>query len=41
MVFIELVMIYSTVTGLPWKIYSTFVLEDRHGFNQQVGKIIL
>ena len=40
MVFIELVTVYSTITGLPWSIYSTFVLEDRHGFNQQVSKEI-
>lgn len=28
-------MIYSTLTGLPWTIYYTFVLEEHHGFNKQ------
>ena len=37
MVFIELALVYSTLTSLPWSIYSTFILEDRHGFNQQVS----
>jgi|LauGreDrversion2_2_1035103.scaffolds.fasta_scaffold100331_1 STE24 endopeptidase len=23
------------VTGLPWSLYSTFVIEQRHGFNKQ------
>ncbi|CAI8045276.1 CAAX prenyl protease 1 homolog [Geodia barretti] len=35
MVFVELLLLYSTLTGLPWSIYSTFFLEDRHGFNKQ------
>jgi hypothetical protein len=21
--------------GLPWSLYSTFVIEERHGFNKQ------
>ena len=29
-------MIFSTVTSLPWSLYSTFVIEQRHGFNKQV-----
>jgi len=27
--------IFSTITGLPFTLYSTFVLEERHGFNKQ------
>lgn len=27
--------IFSTITGLPFSIYSTFVVEERHGFNKQ------
>jgi len=27
--------VFSTITGLPFSIYSTFVLEERHGFNKQ------
>lgn len=33
--FMVLSMLYSTVTGLPWSLYSTFVLEEKHGFNKQ------
>lgn len=36
MVYIELLVLYSTIIGLPWRIYLTFVLEERHGFNKQV-----
>ena len=36
MVFVEFLLLYSTLTNLPWGIYSTFVLEARHGFNKQV-----
>jgi STE24 endopeptidase len=25
----------STITNLPWSFYSTFVLEEKHGFNKQ------
>lgn len=25
----------STITELPWNLYSTFVVEERHGFNKQ------
>ncbi|KAK3696104.1 hypothetical protein RRG08_061879 [Elysia crispata] len=33
--FLFVSMLYSTVTGLPWSLYSTFVLEEKHGFNKQ------
>lgn len=33
MVFINLV---NAVVNLPFSIYSTFVLEEKHGFNKQV-----
>jgi STE24 endopeptidase len=26
---------FSLVTSLPWSLYSTFVIEARHGFNKQ------
>lgn len=26
----------STILNLPWSLYSTFVIEERHGFNKQV-----
>ena len=28
-------MIFSQVTNLPWSLYYTFVIEQRHGFNKQ------
>jgi len=27
--------VFSTITGLPFTIYSTFVIEQKHGFNKQ------
>lgn len=35
MLFIMLCMVISTITSLPWSLYSTFVIEERHGFNKQ------
>ncbi|KAF6032677.1 ZMPSTE24 [Bugula neritina] len=35
LVFLFLAAIYGTVTSLPWTVYSTFVIEERHGFNKQ------
>jgi STE24 endopeptidase len=29
--------IFSMFAGLPFKIYSTFVIEEKHGFNKQTG----
>jgi len=26
---------FGLITGLPWSLYSTFVIEERHGFNKQ------
>ncbi|KAJ8315597.1 hypothetical protein KUTeg_007747, partial [Tegillarca granosa] len=33
--FMLLAMVYSTITSFPWSVYSTFVLEEKHGFNKQ------
>jgi STE24 endopeptidase len=33
--FVTYFMLFSTVTSLPWSIYYTFVLEEKHGFNKQ------
>lgn len=33
--FVILATIFSTITGLPWSLYSTFVVEEKHGFNKQ------
>ncbi|KAI4804009.1 hypothetical protein KUCAC02_025654 [Chaenocephalus aceratus] len=27
--------LFSAFTGLPWSVYNTFVIEEKHGFNQQ------
>ncbi|XP_041439964.1 CAAX prenyl protease 1 homolog isoform X1 [Xenopus laevis] len=35
LVFLLLATLFSAFTGLPWSLYNTFVIEDRHGFNQQ------
>ena len=37
--FTLLATVWSTITGLPWSIYSTFVLEEKHGFNKQTWKV--
>uniref|UniRef100_A0A8D0FYY3 CAAX prenyl protease n=1 Tax=Strix occidentalis caurina TaxID=311401 RepID=A0A8D0FYY3_STROC len=36
LVFLLLATLFSAVTGLPWSLYNTFVIEEKHGFNQQV-----
>ncbi|UJR23594.1 hypothetical protein I4U23_026583 [Adineta vaga] len=34
-VFVTLMMFYSTIAGIPWSYYYHFVLEEKHGFNKQ------
>jgi len=34
-VFVLYTTIYSTITSLPWSLYMTFVIEEKHGFNKQ------
>ncbi|PAV80261.1 hypothetical protein WR25_16794 isoform C [Diploscapter pachys] len=34
-VFIVLNNIMETIIGLPWELYDTFVIEEKHGFNKQ------
>lgn len=41
LVFLMLATLFSALTGLPWSLYSTFVIEEKHGFNQQVDKVLL
>jgi len=33
--FISTVLIYSTLSNIPWSYYYHFVLEEKHGFNKQ------
>ena len=35
-VFVTIIQFYQDLLELPWAIYSTFVLEQKHGFNNQV-----
>lgn len=37
----RLVGTQGLVMGLPWSIYSTFVIEQRHGFNKQTPGIFV
>lgn len=34
-VFALITSIVKTIEGIPWSLYSTFVIEERHGFNKQ------
>uniref|UniRef100_A0A8C6GTW3 CAAX prenyl protease n=1 Tax=Mus spicilegus TaxID=10103 RepID=A0A8C6GTW3_MUSSI len=36
LVFLLLATLFSALTGLPWSLYNTFVIEEKHGFNHQV-----
>ncbi|KAA0711125.1 CAAX prenyl protease 1 -like protein [Triplophysa tibetana] len=35
LVFLMLATLFSAFTGLPWSLYNTFIIEEKHGFNQQ------
>ncbi|XP_063721123.1 CAAX prenyl protease 1 homolog [Symsagittifera roscoffensis] len=35
LIFVFFFSVFGLITGLPWSIYSTFVLEARHNFNKQ------
>uniref|UniRef100_A0A4W4DPL9 CAAX prenyl protease n=1 Tax=Electrophorus electricus TaxID=8005 RepID=A0A4W4DPL9_ELEEL len=41
LVFLLLATLFSALTGLPWSLYSTFVIEEKHGFNQQTLSFFL
>ncbi|KAL4232542.1 CAAX prenyl protease 1 [Mactra antiquata] len=34
-VFLVFAMTFSTITSMPFSVYSTFVIEQKHGFNKQ------
>ena len=34
-IFLSISIIYDNISGLPWSLYHTFVLEQSHGFNKQ------
>ncbi|XP_014677428.1 PREDICTED: CAAX prenyl protease 1 homolog [Priapulus caudatus] len=35
MAFLLLLSVYSTISSMPWSLYCTFVVEEKHGFNKQ------
>ncbi|XP_028937320.1 CAAX prenyl protease 1 homolog [Ornithorhynchus anatinus] len=35
LLFLLLATLFSAVSALPWSLYNTFVIEEKHGFNQQ------
>ncbi|KAF9170646.1 hypothetical protein BGX21_008562 [Mortierella sp. AD011] len=38
-IFFMAMSIFSTIISLPFSLYSTFVIEERHGFNKQTLKL--
>lgn len=38
-VFIVVTSFVQTLLKIPFSVYNTFVLEEKHGFNKQVGMI--
>ncbi|XP_061751917.1 CAAX prenyl protease 1 homolog [Nerophis ophidion] len=41
LVFLTLATLFSALTGLPWSVYNTFVIEEKHGFNQQTLRFFI
>jgi len=41
LVFFILTSLVDTVLGLPWSLYYTFVIEEKHGFNKQTLGLFL
>lgn len=41
LMFLMLATLFSAFTGLPWSLYNTFVIEEKHGFNQQTLSFFL
>lgn len=41
LVFTILASIYSVITSFPWSLYSTFVIEEKHGFNKQTVRFFI
>jgi STE24 endopeptidase len=39
--FMLVLNILNTLTSLPFSVYHTFVLEERHGFNKQVSEVMV
>eukprot|EP00243_Klebsormidium_subtile_P003695 TRINITY_DN17285_c0_g1_i1.p1 TRINITY_DN17285_c0_g1~~TRINITY_DN17285_c0_g1_i1.p1 ORF type:complete len:432 (-),score=113.02 TRINITY_DN17285_c0_g1_i1:190-1485(-) len=41
LLFLAIQFVWSQVTDLPWSIYSTFVIEQVHGFNKQTPALFV
>lgn len=41
LIFLMLATLFSAFTGLPWSLYNTFIIEEKHGFNQQTLSFFL
>ncbi|XP_063226275.1 CAAX prenyl protease 1 homolog isoform X2 [Bacillus rossius redtenbacheri] len=41
LLFVFYMNLFNTVLGLPFSIYHTFVLEERHGFNKQTAAFFI
>lgn len=39
--FLLLVMTIGDIMALPWEVYQTFVIEERHGFNKQTLRFFI
>lgn len=37
--FVLVLSLFGMATSLPWRIYATFALEQRHGFNKQTPRL--
>eukprot|EP00898_Chlorokybus_atmophyticus_P002787 jgi/Chlat1/3509/Chrsp23S03792 len=40
-VFLGITQVLETISELPWSVYSTFVVEQRHGFNKQTVRLFV
>ena len=40
-VFLLLSSLFDLVTGTPWTLYKTFVIQERHGFNKKTLRLFL
>ncbi|KAF9927734.1 CAAX prenyl protease 1 [Linnemannia zychae] len=40
-IFFVFLTLFSTILGLPFSLYQTFVIEERHGFNKQTLKLFI
>ena len=41
LVLLGFVVLQETIIGIPWSLYSTFVVEEKHGFNKTTLKLFI